>query len=125
MKPDSQDRDQTPVTRTEAIHQAIVALGPSAPVAEILEYVWEHFGIGVPPAGSTPPASAAQAGERPGLEQERAAGPAAVALVEPPAEAGLEASPPADDLPLESPPESPGDPSAMKKSRDRRSRQRE
>jgi hypothetical protein len=119
MKPDAQDREQTPITRTEAIHRAVVALGGSAPVDEILEYVWEHFGIGVPPA------PAAQTGERLARVPERPPVPAAVALVEPPVEAGLEASPLADDLPLESTRQPPGDSSAMKKARDRRSRQRE
>ncbi len=46
--------ESAPVTRTEAILQAIDALGASAPVPKILDYVWEHFGIGVPPKPASP-----------------------------------------------------------------------
>jgi hypothetical protein len=123
MKSDSQERGTIPITRTEAIHQAIVALGASAPVSQILEYVWEHFGIGVPPAaspGSPPARPAGPTGERPALVREPAPGQAVVALAEP----SLQAPPPADDLPLETSRESPADPSDLKKGKDRRSRPR-
>jgi hypothetical protein len=43
-------RDDTPqeatITQTEAIRRAIAALGSGAQVPEILDYVWEHFGMG-------------------------------------------------------------------------------
>jgi hypothetical protein len=47
-------REGTPrLSRTEAVWQAVEALGYRADVTEILEYVREHFGIDA----STPPAS--------------------------------------------------------------------
>src|SRR5262245_54926992 len=50
MTSDSHDQGSNdPLSRTEAIRRAIDVLGPEAQVPHILDYVWEHFGIGVPP----------------------------------------------------------------------------
>jgi hypothetical protein len=47
--------ETAPLTRTEAIRRAIDALGVNAQVPQILDYVWEHFGIGVPPQPAQSP----------------------------------------------------------------------
>lgn len=61
-----------PLTRTEAIRRAVLALGYRAPVLEILDYVRQHFGIGGEPGLPAPqapapalPAPEAQAPEEP------------------------------------------------------------
>jgi hypothetical protein len=62
--------DGEPLTRTEAIRRAMEALGDDAKVPEILSYVWEHFGIGVPqtaaesPSAEAPQKPSAQKGKR-------------------------------------------------------------
>lgn len=48
-------RTRAPLEKTEAIRQAIEALGHHAPVAQILEYMREQFGIGTAEAGGPVP----------------------------------------------------------------------
>jgi len=61
MISDSHDQGgPNPMTRTEAIRRAIDVLGPDAQVPHILDYVWEQFGIGVPPKQLAPDANPAR-----------------------------------------------------------------
>ena len=46
MSRETQKTDAPPQSNTEAIRRAIAALGPTAQVPQILDYVREHFGIG-------------------------------------------------------------------------------
>jgi hypothetical protein len=61
MRDSSSPQATAALTQTEALRQAIAALGYRAPVADILAYVRDHFGIGesaaVAPAPAPPAAS--------------------------------------------------------------------
>jgi len=53
----------TPMTKTEAIRQAIAVLGSQAQVPQILDYVQEHFGIGTQGPTAEPAAGSPSAPE--------------------------------------------------------------